>query len=126
MQSSIFRVSLAIALISTATIVYAEQATEIFIPIGQSPGLSHKYTVIGEVEAIDPGGQTITVSAPSGSHNVTLTARTQIWLDRSSLKLTNLDGTPADIQIGRTVEINYEEDAPNGDAKWVKVQITEP
>lgn len=126
MQSSIFRVSLAIALISGATIVYAEQATEIFIPIGQSPGLSHKYTIIGEVEAIDADGQTMKISAPSGSHNVTLTERTQIWLDRSSLKLTNRDGTPADIQIGRTVEVNYEEDAPNGDAKWVKVQITEP
>ncbi|MCI0399851.1 MAG: hypothetical protein L0Y67_07820 [Gammaproteobacteria bacterium] len=126
MQKSLIGLGFTMALLCGASFVHAERETEMFIPIGQSPGLSDKLTIIGEVQAVSADGQTITVGTPSGSHGATLTERTKIWLDRSTVKLTNLYGSSSDVQIGRTVEIDYENHTPNGSARWIKVKITEP
>ena len=50
--------------------VFGQKATEVFIPVGQSPGLSGKYTSIGKITAIDGANQIITVADSSGSHEV--------------------------------------------------------
>jgi len=109
---------------------YGQKATEIFIPIGQSPGLSNKITVIGTIETIDPRGQTIAIAGPSGSWSATITGRTKIWLDKSKLRLTNEKGTFADLRRGQLVEVKYEDpegrSKAKGPADWIKVQITEP
>jgi hypothetical protein len=103
-----------------------QKMTEMFIPIGQSPGLSGKYSIIGRIDAVNGQGQTITVVDPSGSHTARITEETRIWLDRSRLGHSNQKGSFADLREGLTVEINYEEpDGKEGaDAEWVKVQIT--
>lgn len=106
----------------------AHKATEIFIPIGQSPGLSDKYTVIGKIDAIRVHDQTITLMDSKGSHVFKVTERTNIWLDRSQLKWTNRKGAFEDLQTGRLVEVKYEHskqghaDAAERIAEWIKVQ----
>ena len=109
---------------------HGQKATEMFIPIGQSPGLSNTISIIGSIETIDPRGQTIAIAGPSGSWSATITGRTRIWLDKSTLRLTNEKGTFADLRKGQLVEVKYEDPEGRGKAKaaadWIKVQMTEP
>jgi len=104
----------------------AQLMTEQFIPIGQSPGLSGKQTVIGKLQSVNPQAKTCTVAGPTGALNVRITERTKIWLDRSKLKQPNLQATWADLRPGATVEVKpegHQSGVPSGPADWIKVQV---
>lgn len=109
---------------------HGQKATEMFIPLGQSPGLSGKVTVIGTIDAVNTRDQTITIAGPSGPWGAQITDHTKIWLDRSKLRLPTQYGTFADLRKGRMVEVKYEENKNKGKGKgpaeWVKVELTEP
>jgi hypothetical protein len=102
---------------------FGQKATEKFIALGKSPGLSGKYTVIGELEQFDAQNRMLTVASSSGKHTCQLNDKTKIWLDRTKLKQPNLTGTVADLKKGRRVEIKHE-DAERKAADWIKVEIT--
>ncbi len=87
---------------------HGQKATEMFIPLGQSPGLSGKVTIIGSIETISARNRTIVVTGSAGSWSVQITKHTQIWLDRSKLSLSSQNGTFADLREGRLVEVKYE------------------
>lgn len=104
----------------------AQQTTEQYIPIGQSPGLSGKYTVIGKLQSVNAQERTFTIAGTTGALNVRITERTKIWLDRSKLQQPNLQGTFADLRTGATVEVKpegHERSVSSGPAEWIKVQI---
>ena len=107
---------------------HGQEATEMFVPIGQSPGLSGKVTVIGTIDAVDAGNRTITIAGGSATSRAEVTDRTDVWLDRSKLRLPNQKGTFADLKRGLVVEVKYEDDARRGmgPARWIKVQPTAP
>jgi hypothetical protein len=116
----------AITLLCGLSLAYGQKAAEIFIPIGQSPGISGKHTSIGKVTAIDTRNQTITVADSSvGIYTVKVTKRTQIWLDKSKLKLTNEKGAFTDFRKDLLVEVKYENNQrkDKGSAEWIKVQF---
>jgi len=100
-----------------------QQATEMFIPIGQSPGLSNKGSVIGTLESVDPGKRMVTISSSSGAQTVGITDRTLIWLDRSEQKQPNQNGAINDLQKGRKIEIKVRKGEPKPVAEWIKVQV---
>jgi len=102
--------------------VQAEKETELYIPIGHSPGLSGKYTVMGKIDQVDSKNQSIIMSGPSGSYSVQLTPDTSIYLDRSKAKLPNTYGTLADCKAGDTVEVKFEDNSHNKPAQWIKVE----
>jgi hypothetical protein len=104
---------------------YPQKATEQFIPLGQSPGVSGKLTWIGEIVGTDIPQRTLTIEA-QGAHTLKITEKTRIFLDRSKLKQSNLTGTIADLQKGRRVEVKYEGPGPTPAADWVKVEIARP
>lgn len=108
---------------ATSTAAMGQRSTEQFIPIGQSPGLSGIVTYTGEIAEIDPSGQTITVRGPAGSETVTVTVsrRTRIWLDRSSIGLPSLPGKFADLGSGSVVEIHFQSAVRRQTADWIKV-----
>ena len=104
----------------------AQEMTERYIPLGQSPGLSGKYTVIGKLQSVNAREKTCAVAAAAGTVNVRITERTKIWLDRSQSRQTNVTGTFADLKPGVTVEVKPEghaRGAPSGPAEWIKVQV---
>ncbi len=107
---------------------HGQKATEMFVPLGQSPGLSGKVTIIGSIETISARNRTIVVTGSAGSWSVQVTKRTQIWLDRSTLRLSSQNGTFADLRKGRLVEVKYEgsKRKSKGPAEWIKVEITKP
>jgi len=102
---------------------FGQEATEMYIPIGQSPGVSGKSTLLGTIESIDAGKRTLTVSGPAGTRKFQIADRTLIWIDRSAQKQRNQTGTLADLQRGRKVEIKPDEGAGQAVAKWIKVQL---
>lgn len=102
---------------------YGQEATEIFIPIGQSPGLSGKGSLIGTLELVDPRKRLVTVASPSGARTVSITGRTPIWLDWSLQKQPNRSGVFADLQQGRKVEIKLRKGEPKPVAEWIKVEV---
>src|SRR5204863_77295 len=80
---------------------FGQEATEMYIPIGQSPGVSSKSTLLGTIESVDPGKRTLAVSGPAGTRKFQIADRTLIWIDRSAQKQRNQTGTLADLQRGR-------------------------
>ena len=126
MRALVNGIGLAIALLGAISYAHGQKETERYIPIGQSPGLSQKYTSIGELAEVDPRAQSVTIADPAGRRTVKITEKTRIWLDRTKLKLTNLTGSFADLQKGRRVEVKYEDPQGREVAEWVKVEVSQP
>ena len=124
-QKIILVVTMALAF--AAYSIHAQQAAEIFIPIGKSPGISENRTIIGKIETVNAQQRLFTISNSTGTYTVKINADTQIWLDNSKLKKTNQIGSAEDFQPGRTAEVNYTEPqrAQTVTAEWIKVAITE-
>ncbi len=103
----------------------AQRSTERYIPIGQSPGLSGKFTIIGTVTSVDPGSRTLDCAYESRTVRVRITADTRIWLDRSRKKLTNLTGSFGDCVANRRIEVKFvnNEVKDGGEADWIKVDM---
>lgn len=108
---------------------YAQKATEIYIPIGQSPGLSGQYSQIGTVSMVDESTGSFVISdSLNNTHPVMITDSTQIWLDCTLIKEPNIKGALSDIKEGILVEVKFHlaADSTYTDAAdWIKVQITE-
>lgn len=117
------RIGLAI-LVCCSFAAHAQKATEMIIPIGQSPGLSGKHTLIARIEAVNLQTRTLTLKAASGTQTVRITDQTRIWLDRSKLQQPNRTGAFADCSVGSTAEVKFvqNERKDGGVADWVKVQ----
>ena len=126
MRTFVSALGVAIALISAIFQAHAQKETERYIPLGQSPGVSQKYTSIGEISHVDPAARTVTVTEQAGRRTVKITEKTRIWLDRTKLKQANLSGSFTDLQKGRRVEVKYEDPERRQIADWVKVEIAQP
>ena len=103
----------------------AQKATEFYIPVGKSPGVSGKSTAIGTCLAIDARKRMVTVQGRSLTWTGTVTSRTKIWLDRSRLGLPNQKGTFADLRQGLRIEVKYEgnERRSGATCEWIKVEL---
>jgi hypothetical protein len=114
------------ALLASASAAHAQRATERFIPLGQSPGVSGKLTVIGTIMAVDPEKRQIEVEGRAGRANVTLRDSTSIWIDRHQLGLGATTGSFADCQVGRMAEVKYADPDTRQVAEWVKLRDPGP
>jgi hypothetical protein len=121
------RSMLVIGLLLGTSMLYAQQEMEMFIPIGKSPGVSNKTSIIGAVVSIDDQHRTLTMTDSAGTYTVTIPDGTMVWLDRSKVKGTNEIGSPADIKPGLTIEVKHKEPkrAASVAAEWIKVQVTD-
>ena len=109
--------------LSGTPVVYGQQTTEQFIPIGQSPGISNKYSYIGSIIAVDRDANTLTVESERGTKKIRVLPKTRIWLDRSKVKRTNITANYSDCEVGRTVEVMYDHD-DHDVADWIKIEAT--
>lgn len=104
-----------------ASSAQAQMMTERYIPIGQSPGISGKYSYTGQIESLDTSNRTVTVRGEQGSRTIKVTEKTWIWLDRSQQRQPNVRGVMSDLQPGRRVEIKYTDYQTKDTAHWIKV-----
>lgn len=102
--------------------ISAQMATERFIPIGESPGLSTSQTDIGLIRSFDAASGTLSLESGTGVRPVRITDSTRIWVDRSAAKLSNLDGDTSDLAAGRRAEVSYADPGNRQLANWVKVE----
>lgn len=102
----------------------AQERTERFIPIGESPGISGVYSTIGTILAADADDRTVTVQSGAERWTIRVTEDTDIWIDRSAMRQTNFSGDWSDLEVGRTVEIKCVDFATKEVADWVKVAGT--
>ncbi len=115
---------LIVGMLLLASDAYGQQATERYIPVGKSPGISAKYSYIGQIERVDSENRTIVVAGPEGSRTITVSDATKIWLDRTQGRLSNQRGGMSDLQPGLRVEVNYVDNEKKERADWIKVVIT--
>lgn len=114
----------ALLLVLTMTLVAlgmvrAQETTERYIPIGESPGVSGIESVIGTIDAIDRTGRKMVLAIDGGTTTVGLDDDTRFYVDRSKAGLPNLTGNFEDCRVGRLVEVRTGDD---GIAEWVKVE----
>lgn len=110
-------------LVVPASTVQAQEMTERHIPVGAYPSLSGEHTFTGIIVAVDHGKKIITLEIEDGERNFRVTDDTKIWLDRSQLKKTTLDGVFGDIQTGLEAEVRTLGEENSDAAYWVKVQM---
>lgn len=106
----------------------AQEATEVYVPIGKSPGVSGKTSVIGKIETVDAQTHTLKVSAGAENHVAKLTGDTKIWLDKSKTKKPNTSGSIRNCQSGLRCEVKfkYQGNRRLEEAEWIKVEVAGP
>lgn len=117
-----YAIAIPILWLCFASQALAQQQTEVYIPIGESPGLSGIDTDVGEIQGFDAGSRTLTLAAQGGTRPVQISAETIIWLDRTGAKLPNVGGSESDLVSGRRAEVRYVDPAKRQSAVWVKVE----
>jgi len=118
--------SIVVALLWGTSFAHGQKSTERYIPIGQSPGLSGKYTSLGLLTDVNAQTRSITIADSAGPKTIRITDTTRIWLDRSKIKKSNLMGRFTDLVKGRRVEAKYQYPDRKDVAEWVKVEISQP
>ena len=104
--------------------VFAHRATERYIPIGSSPGVSGKLTLIGTVEPRAETDSIIRIRTEDDRVvGFTWNESTRFWLDRTRVRRTNVPASWEHCREGRRVEVRFRDDDPTtGIAAWVKVE----
>ncbi len=110
-----------LVLVAAFAIVQAHPASERYIPIGQSPGISGKYSYIGIITDMDEARQTIGISESGAKFDVQITEETQIWLDRT--KSRKMLGRYEDCRLGSRVEIKFVDAELRDIAEWIKIEV---
>ena len=120
MNSITYCIGAFLGLLIIAGPVPAQQATEIYIPIGQSPGLSSEATVIGTIASLNESTGRITIAANGRSIVVTIGERTLYYLDSSHVKRRNYPGNIEHCEIGRRIEAHIDD---SGYVEWIKIAV---
>jgi hypothetical protein len=113
--------ALVVALACNASLAHGQQATERFIPLGQSPGVSGKQSTIGKIVGVAPEERRIDVAGPDGRVSVRIEDSTRIWIDRHRLGQSALAGSFGDLREGLEAEVKYADPDTRRVAEWVKV-----
>jgi hypothetical protein len=101
--------------------VTAQKSTEMFIPIGQSPGLAGK-TSIGTIESVNVEAQELVVVEGSVRRTIRCDEHTPVWIDRSAEKQPNQTGSLESCRAGQRIEVKFVDDARDGGfAEWIKI-----
>ncbi len=113
------RVTLLGALLLPFAFALAQQATEIFIPIGESPGVSDGESILGTIQRVDYESRSMDVRGRDGTLTVQMDDRTRYYIDLTRAGQRNRYGSLADCDLGHYVEIRLRDD---GKVDWIKIR----
>src|ERR1700704_4209040 len=101
----------------------SQKTTEVFIPIGKSPGASGKTTKMGKVESVRTQDYSVTMMLDDQTKaTIKIEKSTAIYLDKSIQKQPNTRGKWEDIKPGLLMEAKYSE-INKSTCEWIKVQV---
>ena len=122
MRRRIAAVVAGILALQFSALATAQRATEVYIPIGESPGVTGDESVIGTITDIDYEYEqhSMTVAGDGESRTVTVTPQTRYYIDKSAEKESSVTGSFEDCREGRRIEAYVDE---NGDAIWIKIVV---
>lgn len=124
MKRQLARVSVTIiAMFLVAATISSHEMTDKYVPVGHYPELRSPYTSIGTIANMDADSRVVTLTGDATTNTYRITEDTKIWLDRSLLKLENLDGSATNIEIGMKAEIKARGPDRPDEALWVKLQV---
>jgi hypothetical protein len=106
-----------------ATSARAQKATEMYIPVGKSPGLSGVHTAVGTIDSLDVLRGTMTVADSNQTYLVRFTDATKIYLDRSPAGQQNTAGKISDCRKYAVVEVKFRGNKVGDVAEWIKVRV---
>lgn len=109
-----------------ASLAGAQEMTERHIPVGAYPSLASKYVTAGTIVAVDDETMTLTLKDSGSERSFRVTENTKIWLDRSGLGQTTLDGNFSDLATGLKAEVRSLGPERSDVAYWVKQQMAAP
>lgn len=95
-------------------------ATELYIPIGKSPGISHVKSRIGRIQSLAATRSGMTIEAQDGPVYVVVDKATKIYVQYADPARANHRGTYADCQKGLMAEAYVADD---GTVPWIKVLV---
>jgi len=122
MKNSAFFYGIAlVAALLGAGAAHSQQATEVYIPIGESPGVSNVNSIMGTIENVDYSERSMQVRDRTGTRAVTMDDKTRYYVDSTVEKRSNRYGSLSDCQVGYYVEIKLRAD---GKVDWVKIKAT--
>ena len=98
----------------------AQKATESFIPIGKSPGVSGVSSYIGRIDSVDVAERKVTIRGDGLLESVEISGETKVWLDLSKHKTKNRAATLQDLKKGHRIEVKPQHDRPDR-AEWIKI-----
>ena len=107
-------------MILASNVAHGHEATEVYIPIGSSPGVSKTSSLLGKISRLDYETGNIELSDTKGPKSVSVASSTLYYLDRSKYGKKSETGNMQDCKVGRYIEINVTD---TGDVKWVKIQV---
>lgn len=112
-------------LLALSALAHAQQAMEMYIPIGESIGVSNTSSIIGKVVMVDQQNKKLMVNSASKTFTFALPDKTPVWQDRSKAGGTNQIGSAADLKAELTVEVKYQESTlgPSLTAEWIKIEM---
>lgn len=99
---------------------HGQQATEVYIPIGNSPGVSTTSSLRGEIRRLDYASRSIELLDRGSMKTVHLSDATRYYLDRSGYGKKNETGNMQDCKVGRLIEVHV---SANGDVQWIKIKV---
>lgn len=114
---------LAAGLLCVLAAAQAQEMTERYIPVGAYAGMTDWRTILGTLEGIDPAGRKVTLRIGSQMQTFRVTDDTRIWLDRSRLGQTTVDGALAELPPGLKAEVRVVGASAPSTARWIKVQL---
>lgn len=97
---------------------HSQKATEIYIPIGASPGVSASKSFLGTISRVDYESNRIEIETNGGKRSILVDKETLYYLDRSHYGRKNAMGSIRDCELGRRVEVYVTE---GSDALWLKI-----
>jgi hypothetical protein len=129
MKRAFTYLAMAVAIWVTMPNLLAQRATELYIPIGKSPGISGKCSMLGTIDSVDTSEGVVYMHDSTGYYyEVQVGDETKIYLDKSELKLSNKVGSLADCKVGDYCEVLYQSRSrkKSGEGEWIKVRVTGP
>ena len=112
------KVTLTLLSLLLAAPAAAQRATEVYIPIGESPGVSDSESIIGTITDVDYSQHRMEVASAGETRTVNTTEETRYYLDRSAEGESSEAAGFNECREGRRIEAYIDD---SGNAIWIKI-----